>query len=250
MDYYSSVAPIIEEVGKELEENFGKAEVIAQKTDSPGDVVTALDQKAEKIIAERLNKIYPSIDFLGEEFGGNDKAERLWICDPIDGTAHFMRGIPFCTTQIALVEAGHVVFSLIYNFVTHEMFSAQKGEGAKRNGALIHVSKRRLKDAYVSVETHREKKENLAKFFEIAKRCPIFTTISTGFEYGLVASGKLEAYVSFDPYGCDWDYAPGTFLVSEAGGIVKNIGSDSYDYKNHDFIAGNPEMYEELKSLL
>jgi myo-inositol-1(or 4)-monophosphatase len=249
-NFYPSVAPIIEEVGEELARNFGTAEVIAQKTDSPGDVVTALDRKVEKIIALRLKKLYPSVGFIGEEFGGSGTEERFWVCDPIDGTAHFIRGIPFCTTQIALIEAGQVIFSLIYNFVTKEMFSAQKRMGAKLNGMPIHVSNRRLKDAYISVATHREKKENLDKFMEISKRCPIFNTLNTGFEFGLVASGKIDARVCFDPYGKDWDYAPGSLLVTEAGGIVKNIGSDSYDYRNHDFIAGNPEIYEELKKIL
>jgi myo-inositol-1(or 4)-monophosphatase len=249
-NYYSSVASIIEDVGKELAENFGKAEVIAQKTNSPGDVVTELDRKTEKIVAGRLKKLYPSIDFVGEEFGGNGNAERLWILDPIDGTAHFIRGIPFCTTQIALIEEGQVIFSIIYNFVTKEMFSAQKGMGAKLNGKPIRVSNRQLKDAYVTVETHRNKKENMDKFRAIGNRCPILTTINTGFEFGLLASGKIEARVAFDPHGYDWDYAPGSLLVSEAGGIVKNIGNDSYDYRNHDFIASNREVYDELKGLL
>jgi myo-inositol-1(or 4)-monophosphatase len=248
-NFYSSVAPIVEEVGVELARNFGKAEIIAQKTGSPGDVVTELDRKTEKTVAERLNKLYPSIEFFGEEFGGNDKAERLWILDPIDGTAHFIRGIPFCTTQIALVEQGQITFSIIYNFVTKEMFSAQRGRGAKLNGVPIHVSDRPLKDAYVSFETRREKKENMEKFSKITNRCPILTTLNTGFEFGLVASGKIEARVAFDPYGYDWDFAPGSLLVSEAGGIVKNIGSDAYDYRNHNFIASNREVYEELKNL-
>ena len=233
-----------------MAKNFGIAEVIAQKTSSPGDVVTELDQRTEKIIAERLKKLYPSIEFLGEEFGGNKDAERLWILDPIDGTAHFIRGIPFCTTQIALIENGKVIFSLIYNFITKEMFSAQVDMGAKLNGKPIHVSNRELKDAYVVVETHRDKKENMDKFLEITKKCPILTTINTGFEFGLVASGKIEARAVFDGHGYDWDYAPGSLLVSEAGGIVRNIGSDSYDYRNHNFIAGNPAVYEELKRLV
>lgn len=247
--FYPSVAPIIEEVGRDLKASFGKADIVAQKTSSPGDVVTELDRKTERIVAERLGKLYPSIGFLGEEFGGDANAERLWILDPIDGTAHFIRGIPFCTTQIALVEEGQVVFSIIYNFVTGEMFSAQKGMGAKLNDAAIRVSNRQLKDAYVSVETHRNKKENMDTFLKITDRCPIFTTLNTGFEFGLVASGKLDARVAFDPHGYDWDYAPGSLLVQEAGGIVRNIGSDSYDYRNHDFIAGNPAVYNELKGL-
>jgi len=249
-NYFSKVAPIIEEVGKELTMNFGKAEVIAQKTSSPGDVVTELDRRTETIVAEKLKKLHPSIDFIGEEFGGNDGAERFWLLDPIDGTAHFVRGIPFCTTQIALIEERQVTFSLIYNFITKEMFSAQKGMGAKLNGSFIHVSNLSVKDAYAIVETHRDKKKNADKFLAIGNKFSLLSTLNTGFEFGLLASGKIEARVCFDPYGKDWDCAPGSLLVAEAGGIVRNIGSDSYDYKNHDFIAGNKETYEELRKIL
>jgi myo-inositol-1(or 4)-monophosphatase len=248
-NFFLSVAPIIHEVGDNLAKSFGNIEAISQKTSSPGDVVTELDQAAEKAIAERLHALYPSIKFVGEEFGGDPGAERFWLCDPIDGTADFIRGIPFCTTQIALIEEGQVIFSLIYNFVTREMFSAQKGMGAILNGRPMHVSRRPLKDAYVCVETHREKKQNLDKFMEIDKQCPTLAMVNNGFDFSLVASGKIDAKVCFDPYGKDWDYAPGSLLVSEAGGIVKNLGSDSYDYRNHDFIAGNPVIYDELKKL-
>jgi fructose-1,6-bisphosphatase/inositol monophosphatase family enzyme len=63
-----------------------------------------------------------------------------------------------------------------------------------------------------------------------------------------VASGKLEARICFDGFGEDWDFAPGALLVKEAGGIVRNIGSDSYDYRNHNYIAGSKAVYEDLKS--
>jgi fructose-1,6-bisphosphatase/inositol monophosphatase family enzyme len=41
------------------------------------------------------------------------------------------------------------------------------------------------------------------------------------------------------------DYAPGSLLVSEAGGKVANIGSTKYDFKNLDFIAANKALYDE-----
>ncbi len=62
----------------------------------------------------------------------------------------------------------------------------------------------------------------------------------------MVASGKFEGRIAKDPYGKDWDFAPGSLLVREAGGIVNNIGMETYDYKNHDYVALCPPVYEEL----
>ena len=68
---------------------------------------------------------------------------------------------------------------------------------------------------------------------------------SAGYEYILVAVGKLEGRVCFNPYGEDYDYAPGSLLVSEAGGKVTNIGSTKYDFNNLNFIAANKPLYKE-----
>ena len=72
--------------------------------------------------------------------------------------------------------------------------------------------------------------------------------IACGYEYALVAEGKLDGRVCLDGFGGDYDYAPVSLLVSEAGGVVKNIGKDTYDYRNHDFLATNPRVYEELSN--
>jgi fructose-1,6-bisphosphatase/inositol monophosphatase family enzyme len=58
--------------------------------------------------------------------------------------------------------------------------------------------------------------------------------------------GKIEGRIVYDGFGKDYDFAAGTLLVSEAGGVVKNFGSDKYDYKNLNFIAGNRNTYEVL----
>ena len=196
-----------------------------------------------------MRKIYPRIDFAGEEFGGSKTAERFWLVDPIDGTTHFVRGIPFCTTMIALIENGGPVFSAVYDFVNDRMYYAEKGHGAKMNGEAIHVSDRPLSNAYLAREINYDFKKNLDIFLDLDKKAVLFNTISAGFEFAMVASGKIDGRVTLNGYGGDYDFVPGAFLVSEAGGIVKNIGSNDYDFRNHSFIAANPKVYEELKKL-
>lgn len=137
-----------------MRKGFGKAEVVHQKSDVAADVVTDLDRKTEEFLSEKLRAADASIDFYGEENGGNDKAERLWICDPIDGTAHFVRGLPFCTTMLCLVENKEVVFSVIYDFVRDDIYWAEKGRGAWRNDKTIDVSNRRTKKSFERCATN------------------------------------------------------------------------------------------------
>jgi myo-inositol-1(or 4)-monophosphatase len=249
VSYSEKVIPILRESGKELVEYFGNTEVLKQKDESACSVVTDLDLKTEKYISENLKKIYPDVEFFGEEFGGNEKSERFWLVDPIDGTSHFTRGIPFCTTMVALIESGEVVFSAINDFVSGDVYWAEKGKGARKNNTPIHVSKRPLFSPYMTFEINMDKKENLDLFLALKKKCVLFKTVSCGYESILAAQGKIEGRISIDPFGSDWDYAPGAFLVSEAGGAVFNIGKNSYDYKDHSFIMANPEVYKQIKEI-
>jgi histidinol-phosphatase len=226
--------------------HWGTAETLRHKTEAAVSVVTQLDEDIEHYLAESLKKIDPTIEFAGEEFGGNRTAERFWLADPIDGTAHFIRGLPFCTTMLSLIEEGQVVFSVIYDFINDIAYHAEKGKGAYQNGQPIHVSERTISDSYIAWETHMDKPKNMETVLRLREQCMLFKTISAGYEFIQVATGRLEARICFDPYGGDYDYAPGTLLVAEAGGIVANLGKTSYDYRNLNFIAANPHVFRAL----
>lgn len=243
--YNDVLAPILKESGEILSGSFGRVGALRQKTDSFVDVVTELDLKIEELIIDRLRKYDPSIPCVGEESGGKF-AERMWLIDPIDGTGHFIRGIPFCTTMIALIEKGEVVFSVIHDFVRGDVYSAEAGKGSNRNKEPIRVSSRPIRQAYISLESVLKTPEQVYKFRVLQKKCAIMHTINCGYEFALVASGKIEGRISLNPYGQVWDYAAGALLVKEAGGRVMNIGKNSYDYKNLDFLAVNGIVYEEL----
>ena len=245
-DYSSIVIPIVREVGKEILPYFGIAPVTHQKTESAIDVVTELDTKAELALKKRLGEAFPNISFMGEEFGG-EKSSRMWLCDPIDGTGNFVRGLPFATTMLALIEDGQVIFSAIYDFVRDDMYSASRGGGAWKNGKRTHVSTRSLRESYLSFETNMLDSDNYEKYCNVRNmKASSISTLNAGYEFAMVASGKLDGRIGLNPYGKDWDYAPGSLLVSEAGGVVTNIGKSSYDYTNHDLLAVNPLVYKEL----
>jgi myo-inositol-1(or 4)-monophosphatase len=233
--------------GHELKQNYGKIETLSKGSgDSVGGVVTELDRKTETFLATELGKFSPDIGFRGEEFGIQSEADTMWLVDPIDGTAHFIRGLPFCTTMVSLIQNGTVVMSVIHDFVNEDTYWAIKGNGAYRNEERISVSQRTLSQSIVSFETHLDKPQNHEKYLEVGKRAGIIATINCGFEFAMIASGKLDGRIGLDPYGLDWDFAPGSLLVSEAGGVATNIGSSAYDYRNHDFVIANAAVHADL----
>ncbi len=193
-----------------------------------------------------LGKFSADIGFRGEEFGVQAQAETTWLVDPIDGTSHFTRGLPFCTTMVALIENGQVVLSVIHDFVRDDTYWATRGGGAFCNGKRISVSERGLKHGMISFETKLDKPQNNAKYLQVRGQANIIATLNCGFEFAMIASGKLEGRIGLEPYGADWDFAPGSLLVSEAGGVATNIGQNTYDYRNHDYLITNSVVHGEL----
>ena len=246
MSYFKKIYPLFKEIRKHLLPHWGRAAIIKQKDGSAVNVVTALDIQIETVAERWLAKRYPGVPFVGEEHGGNRRADRFWLMDPIDGTQHFVRGLPFCTSMLALIENGQVVFSAIYDFIHNDIYWAEQGQGAFCGTKRLKVSHRSLKEAYIGWEIKLNNKANQIIFDKLRRQAVLIKTISAGWEFAMIACGKLDARVCFDPHGKDYDYAPGALLVSEAGGVVANVGRKSYDYRNTDFIAANPVIYKEL----
>ncbi len=227
--------------------DYGRAEAVAKKSEIAADVVTRIDLAVEEYLATELGALDSGIAFFGEEGGGDKGAKRHWLVDPIDGTGHYVHGLPFCTTMLALVEDGAVTFSVIYDFVNDVMYHAERGKGAWRESERLNVSSRGLGDAYLIYEGRITEPEKLAKFMEFKKRrIMIFNFFASGVELAAVASGKLEGKICFDPFGKDYDFAPGTLLIREAGGVVANLGKTTYDHTDVNFIAANPVVYAAL----
>ena len=78
---------------------------------------------------------------LSEEKGmENNKDNKTWIIDPIDGTINFAwRTI---CISIALKNDKEIIAGLIYDPIKDEMFYAEKNNGAFFNNQRIRVSKR------------------------------------------------------------------------------------------------------------
>jgi myo-inositol-1(or 4)-monophosphatase len=216
-----------------------------KKSDSTS--LTELDILVEKELIRDIKKKDRQVGFYGEEFGQQGSKDRFWTIDPIDGTEAFIRGLPFCTNMLAYIENGEVLASVIYNFTLDKYYQAILGSGATCNDMPIKVSNRDISHACVEFEIRQDVVANRDIYFDI----PRFSFVkfsAAGFGFCQVASGCTEARISYDAYGKIWDYAPGSLLVAEAGGIVTNIGKPVYSYENTNIIASNKVVHNDLQN--
>ncbi len=219
---------------------------VAYETKADNTVVTDLDKKVETVLRKRLLDYDDSIGLLGEELGAEGDTGTMWLIDPIDGTDQFVRGIPTCRNMVTLIRESRPVMTVVYRFPTDDMFIAIEGKGTTKNGEVISVSNRDF--AHTQVEFSSSFDNSVCG--EIMN---LFHRKAGGHschDWLMVVEGLRDAHCVFLGGGGDWDYAPRLLLLQETGAKVANIGpgpsSETWDYRNHSFLAANPEVFEDL----
>lgn len=187
----------------------------------PQDFLTETDAASEAHIRQAIADHFPDDAFFGEE-GGGSISNRLWVVDPVDGTANFARGIPHFCISIAYIENGRAEIGAIYNPAQDELYFAERGAGATRNGRPIAVSATTAFETAsvemgwsgrVSNETYLEAIRDLLALGTNVRRAG-----SGALALAYVADGRSDAYVEL--HMNSWDCVAGLLLVSEAGGNV------------------------------
>src|SRR5436190_20006225 len=122
--------------GKSILEHYADGFVTEEKlgSDNETEPVTVADRDATRIIVDGLTAAFPDDGILCEEEIDDLELrlskERVWIIDPIDGTAGFVRHDGDFGVQIGLAENGVPVLGVVF-LPAHELLSyAAKGKGS------------------------------------------------------------------------------------------------------------------------
>jgi len=244
------------QAARALKRDFGEVEHLQVSLKGPANFVSSADRRAEQILHEELTKARPGYSFLGEEGGrteGPDKTH-TWIVDPLDGTTNFLHSIPHFAISIGLQRDETIVAGLVYNPVTDEMFTAERGKGAFLNDKRLRVAARRtLADAMVSCAIpHRGRGDIALGNRELAAIQPNVAGLrrfgAAALDFAWVAAGRTDGY--WERNLSPWDMAAGLLLVREAGGFVTDLdGGDAMMSKGH-VVAGNETMHRDLLAIL
>lgn len=192
------------------------------------DIKLELDVRCQRAITDVLRGDHPHSCVLGEEGSeGDQSAEFQWIVDPIDGTVNYFYGIPHFCSSIALRRSGEIVLGVIYDPMQDELFVAEKGAGAQKNGRALRVSGRStLGEAVITVgfsKTAESIKAGGERYLRLAhqvRKTRVFGSAALAMAY--VAAGRLDAYI--EESISLWDVAAGWLMVEEAGGRVETFG--------------------------
>ncbi|TIC83955.1 inositol monophosphatase [Nocardioides sp. GY 10127] len=171
------------------------------------DLVTVADREAEVAITARLRSLFPDAVVVGEESVAADPrllagvgAPHAFTVDPVDGTRHFVAGSPDHAVMLAELRAGEVVRSWIWQPQHGRAFVAERGAGAYADGVRL---------APPSSRPGR-----------------LLTLTASGIDYPRLAEGSARLGVF--PKTKPWDHAPGSLLLTEAGGRVGSPSGRPY----------------------
>ena len=243
-----------QEGGEVLKKHFQTA--LARRLKEDSTIVTEADEETEKRIVQVIQAKYPAHNFLGEEGGELERGSKYsWVIDPLDGTRNFVNGIPIFAISIALVKGNEHIASVVYNPLTEELFSAEKGKGSYCNGHKFTVSRQEASSGLITIGTSsaKESKEIAAKIFSHALRyvSAVRYLGSAVLELAYLARGGTEGFLSLGTKR--WDYAAGTLLVLEAGGYITDFEGGPWDLSKDYFVASNgvihPQLLELVKSI-
>ena len=247
----TAIEEIVRGAGAMMHKAFTATDKPAYSLKGRQDYLTATDGAVEQYVRDQIARRFPGDGVLGEEAGGAVDAPRLWIVDPVDGTANFARQIPHFCISLGLMEGGALQAGAIYAPMSNELFIAQLGKGAWLNGERMRVSA--VPDVTAStVEIGWSTRTPVDTYLGLAGKaahagCSVRRAGSGALGLAYVAAGRIEGYV--EAHINSWDVAAGLLLVTEAGGKVNDFWSNDGVKNGNAVLASSALLASELSVL-
>lgn len=223
------------------------------------DLVTEIDIRVEREFRAMIAERFPDHTVLGEEGAGpgdtSQSTSRFrWIIDPVDGTTNYAHGLALFCVSIALEVDGRIDLGVIYDPMADELFTAERGLGARLNGEPIHVTAcAEMGDALLCTGfpySVREKPGHLiAGFGEFMRISQAVRRLgSAALDLCYVAAGRFDGF--YEETLKAWDVAAGALIVEEAGGQVTGTAGEPFSPHAGHIVASNGHLHAAMLSTL
>lgn len=156
---------------------------------------------------------------LSEESGSHGGDRRVFVViDPIDGSTNAQMGLPWFATSLCAVDGDGPVAAMVVNQATGVVYTAARGEGARRDGEAISPSGTvRLEDAILALNDWPPARIGCRQFRALG---------AAALELCAVADGTVDGFVDFSVGLAPWDHLAALLVCREAGAVFEVVGGD------------------------
>lgn len=248
LDHYHQAIQIAKAAGKIQRANFGQS-LNQQIKASSIDIVTQIDLQCDELIRTKLKSSFPNDIIMTEETFQEEQPidlSQTWVIDPLDGTTNYAHAFPYFAVSIAYFENGEPIVGVVYNPISDECFSANKGHGAYLNDQKLSVSTEKpihqclLTTGFPYDVVNGDNKLYLERFTRMLEKAQgIRRPGAAALDLAFLAAGRIDGFWEYKL--SPWDVAAGCLLIKEAGGTLSSIEGAPlrYDQRRIHILATN-----------
>lgn len=212
--------------------------------DSP---ITKADLIANEIIIHGLRNVsdYP---ILTEEspvdYNVRKDWYKYWLVDPLDGTKDFIAKNDEFTINIALIENNKPILGVVYIPVCGDVYYAEIGMGAFKNGTKIFNNSKRSE--LIASDSNFHSTEMIKDFF-LKHNITNIKKFGSSIKICKLAEGTIDIYPRLNGTK-EWDTAASHIIANEAGCKLvdvtthKELVYNKVNIKNNFFIASRNNL--------
>ncbi|GLZ80750.1 inositol monophosphatase [Actinorhabdospora filicis] len=224
-----------------------------------GDVVTDLDEAAERVIIKRIRAAYPDHTIVAEETGVHEAggSRWTWLVDPLDGTNNIAIGLPVYVVGIALCRDGLPLVGVVHDPERGQTWSAIRDVGAEGPGgaravpAAPRVSAAPLLAWTQGHEVSRgDPRARALKLALEARSRRLLQLWAPLVSWLMLARGDIDGFVGYRAEAVD--LPAGMLIAQEAGLAVRDLRGHPFDARigrpaeDRSFVAARPELLDRI----
>lgn len=210
-------------------------EIEVKSDDSP---LTKADLASNTIIIDELSELFDDPIVSEEspvEYQIRKQWNRYWLVDPLDGTKDFLAKNDEFTINIALIENNKPTLGVIYIPANGDLYHAQVGLGAFKNGDKIFNNSKRTK--LIGSDSNFHSTEATQVFFK-KNQINDIKKYGSAIKFCKLAEGEIDIYPRLNGTK-EWDTAAGQIIANESGCFFMDVTTGKELVYNKESIVNN-----------
>ena len=257
LDTLSSIADAMQEAISLITCSTVKGEKVCMGAD--GTPTSRIDKVAENAALMHIQREGIPLNILSEEIGYVDNGgSEILVMGPIDGTSNAIAGVPYYTISLAVGDDSLSNTRLAYmrNPATGDVYTAERGKGAFKNGCPMHVREPVMDDLFMMIYIGRACHPDSFDLVRKVRSCRSYGCASL--EMTIVAEGEADGFYLHTTAPSRSirvvDIAASTLILREAGGEAYDLDGNvldmpyDLDHRSNFVAVPNRRIYDYVMS--